>query len=77
MRTWEEVRQESLQADAEEAAAYIRVALEGNDVQMLIYALRNVREARGSFDDLNLSRTELLAIVHMLSSQSMQLPHAA
>jgi len=77
MRTWAELLKEDLKASAEEATEYLRAILEENDPQLLLHALRRVSEARGSLDDLDLSRTELLAIVRTLSSQSAPLPQAA
>jgi len=77
MRTWAELLREDLKASAAESAGYLRAILEENDPQLMLHALREVQEARGSLDDLDLSRAELLEIVRTLSSQSVQLPHAA
>ena len=77
MRTWPEVLRERLAADAEEAAEYLRATLEESDAQMLAYAVRNVQTARGSLAGLDLSQSELLAMVQALSDQARALPQAA
>ena len=77
MRTWPELLKERLAADAAEATEYLRATLEEGDAQMLAHAVRSVQEARGSFDGLDLSRAELLAIVDTLSGHPLQLPQAA
>ena len=77
MRTWAELLKARLAADAVEATEYLRATLEAGDAQMLAHAVRSVQEARGSFDGLDLSRDELLAMLQALSNQSVQLPQAA
>ncbi len=62
MRTWEEVRQESLKNDAEESAAYLRAAIEENDARFLFQAVSNVFAARGTLKGLGLTKTELVTL---------------
>ena len=77
MRTWAELLQERLTADAAEAAEYLRATYEENDPQMLAHAVRCARAARGSLDGLALSHDELVAMLSLLSQQPMQLAQAA
>ena len=77
MRTWAELLKEDLKASAEDAADYLRAILEEDDPQLLLHALRRVREARGSLDDLGLSTAEMAAMLSLLANQSSSLPQAA
>ena len=77
MRMWPEVLKERLAADAEDAAEYLRATLEESDAQMPAHAVQSVRAARGSLVGLDLSRSELLAMVQVLSDQAISLPQAA
>ena len=77
MRTWEEVLKEDLRASAEEAAEYLRGIAAENDPQLLAHAVRQVRDARGSLEQLGLSATELAAMLTLLANQPISLPQAA
>ena len=56
-RDYKEHLLESLE-DPEEAAAYINVAIEDNDLQVFLLALRDVADAQGGIGDLA-KRTDL------------------
>jgi DNA-binding phage protein len=77
MRTWGELLRERLAADAEEATEYLRASYEEHDPQMLAHAVRIVQEARGSLDGLALRQEELVAMLALLSQQTMHLAQAA
>lgn len=74
MMKWSELLLERLAAEAEEAAEYLRAIVQENDAALLLHALRRARQARGSFDGLNLSAAEMTAMFDLLGEQ---LPQAA
>lgn len=65
MRTWEQLRKEVLRDEAT-AAAYIRLALEENDLPALVRALRNVHAVRGTLKGLGLRAAELQRVLDLL-----------
>ena len=69
MMRWSEYAKQSLATDAEEAAAYLRLALEeaAEDPAGLVAAFNQVTEARGSIDDLGLSVEERAELASALS----------
>lgn len=76
----DEARLERLKVNAGEAARLLRLALADAeaDARVLPLALRAVIAARGSLDGLDLSRDEMLAMVHALAGYiSERLPQAA
>lgn len=79
MMRWEDYLKNSLAANVEEAAAYLRVALEevAEDPEGLLHAINQIVEARGGLDDLGLSQAELLALVYALTRRGEQLSQAA
>lgn len=68
MRTWEQLRKEVLRDEAT-AAAYIRLALEENDLPALVQALRNVHAARGTLKGLGLRAAELQRVLDLLIAE--------
>lgn len=77
MMTWGKLLKNRLAADTEEAAEFLRAILAENDAQLLLHALRRVKEARGSLDELGLSQAQLTVMLTMLANQPQSLPHAA
>jgi DNA-binding phage protein len=69
MRTWEQLRKEVLRDDSAAAAAYIRLALEENDLPALMQALRNVHAARGTLKGLGLRAAELQRVLDLLIAE--------
>jgi DNA-binding phage protein len=67
MKTWRELLHHDLAADAEEAAEYLRAALEDNDPHFFSLAVGRVIAARGGISDLPLSPSELASMVETLS----------
>lgn len=74
-----EVRLQRLREQPQEAARLLRVALEDSATypNMPLLAVRAVIVARGNLDGLDLSQSELLALVYALARHSEQLPQAA
>lgn len=66
MRIWEQLREEVLRDDATAAAAYIRLALEENELPALVQALRSVHAARGTLKGLGLRAAELQRVLDLL-----------
>jgi hypothetical protein len=66
MRTWDEARQESLKNDAEEAAAYLRLALAEKDDPLSLQAVYNVFAARGTLKGLGLTKAELVTLTEIV-----------
>jgi DNA-binding phage protein len=81
MMRWEDYLKKSLAENAEEAAAYLRLAVAeaGEDPAGLIAAFNQVTESRGGIDDLGLSVEERANLASTLSRSlaALALPRAA